>query len=198
MRKFKTALLSVLAFVLGLFCLASCGEKENSGEVNYAGTYKFESMVVTSEGATVTLKVGETYMGMISLSADFMVVELKADGTPLFLLAGHGQRTDIEQLSDKIQRHLLGFPVHIAYRAEHDDNVPDRACVQFGERACAGGFQNAEEQLGEFLRSSMVMESMRARITLSLRTPLPESRCARTKEPPMTSQDSPLCWNMPS
>ena len=49
-----------------------------------------------------------------------------------------------------------------------------------------------------FLRSSMVMESMRARITLSLRTPLPESRCARTKEPPMTSQDSPLCWNMPS
>ena len=87
MRKFKTALLSILALVLGLFCLASCGEKENSGEVNYAGTYKFESMVVTSEGATVTLKVGETYMGMISLSADFMVVELKADGSASLSMA---------------------------------------------------------------------------------------------------------------
>lgn len=84
MRKFKTALLSILAFVLGLFCLASCGEKENSGEVNHAGTYKFESMTMpdptsSEEGATITITVGQEMEGM-TFSADYMVIELKDGG----------------------------------------------------------------------------------------------------------------------
>lgn len=46
MKKFKLTLFSLLAFILGLFCLASCGERENSSaeSKSYAGTYKFQAL----------------------------------------------------------------------------------------------------------------------------------------------------------
>lgn len=100
MKKLKAALLSLLAFVVGAFCLVACGETNDSGstdsgagdsvnsassaEIVYTGTYKFESMTMpdptsSEEGATITITVGQEYMGM-SLSANFMVIELKDGG----------------------------------------------------------------------------------------------------------------------
>lgn len=53
MKKFKLTLFSLLAFILGLFCLASCGERENSSaeSKSYAGTYKFQALRMEVGGA---------------------------------------------------------------------------------------------------------------------------------------------------
>jgi hypothetical protein len=90
MRKIKVFLVSLLAMVLGLFCFVACGEG------NIEGTYKFSSITmqnpmydaenpVSGVEEYITVKVGEMFdptgSGMgITFSADFMVVELKADG----------------------------------------------------------------------------------------------------------------------
>lgn len=73
MKKLKLALLSLLAFVVGAFCLVACGES------NYEGTYKFASVTMSENGTTTTIKVGETYEGR-TLTEDFMVIELKNGG----------------------------------------------------------------------------------------------------------------------
>ena len=76
MKKAAIIVVAVLAIVLSVVCLTGC-----VGEVE--GTYKFYSM--TTDG--VTLKVGQTYMGLIQLSEDFMTVELKKDGSCTFTVA---------------------------------------------------------------------------------------------------------------
>ena len=81
MKKVKAVLFSVLVFVVGLFCLVGCGKAEKTG------VYKFESMTVTQGGVSTTLKVGETYLGMISLTEDFVSIELKEDGTVAAVIA---------------------------------------------------------------------------------------------------------------
>ena len=81
MKKVKAVLFSVLVFVVGLFCLVGCGKEEKTG------VYKFESMTVTQGGVSTTLKVGETYLGMISLTEDFVSIELKEDGTVTAVIA---------------------------------------------------------------------------------------------------------------
>ena len=70
MKKLKVCLAAVIAAVLCVCCLAACG-----GGVE--GTYKFNSMTVEGQ----TLKAGESYMGIIRLSEEFVVLELKQDGT---------------------------------------------------------------------------------------------------------------------
>lgn len=70
MKKVKLWLATVVALVLGVCCLAACGS-------GVEGTYKFYSMTVEGQ----TLKAGESYMGVINLSEEFFVLELKGDGT---------------------------------------------------------------------------------------------------------------------
>ncbi len=70
MKQVKVWLAAVVALILGVCCLAACGS-------GVEGTYKFYSMTVEGQ----TLKAGESYMGIINLSEDFFVLELKSDGT---------------------------------------------------------------------------------------------------------------------
>lgn len=64
------AIISVL--VLGVM-LAGCSS-------NAAGTYKFQSMKYSEGGMEMNYEVGKEIMG-VSISEDFMVLELKDDGT---------------------------------------------------------------------------------------------------------------------
>lgn len=50
MKRLKLALVTLLAFLVGVFGLVACGKDK---EVSYPGTYKFESMRVTTGGMTV-------------------------------------------------------------------------------------------------------------------------------------------------
>lgn len=70
MKKVKVWLAALVALVVGVCCLAACGS-------GVEGTYKFYSMTVEGQ----TLHAGESYMGVIQLSEDFVVLELKKDGT---------------------------------------------------------------------------------------------------------------------
>lgn len=81
MKRLKATLLAVLVAVLGLMCLTACGAKE--------GVYKFSYMKMTQGAMTIEIKAGESYMGM-TLSEDFMVLELKEDGTATMSVDGMG------------------------------------------------------------------------------------------------------------
>lgn len=75
MKKLKLFAVMLVTAIVGVFCLVACGE------TSQAGKYKFYSISGTEDGVEINLKVGDTYMGMISLSEDFMVIELKDDGS---------------------------------------------------------------------------------------------------------------------
>ena len=72
---------AVLALVLGVVLFAAC---DNGG---VEGTYKFSSMTVEMDGETKEIKVGESYDGM-TVSADYMVLEIKSDGTISMTMGG--------------------------------------------------------------------------------------------------------------
>ena len=82
MKKKLTWLLALVVMVVGLFALTACGSKE--------GVYKFYSMKVDEGGVSVELKAGEKFMGFITLSEDFMTIELKEDGSVTMTVAGEG------------------------------------------------------------------------------------------------------------
>ncbi len=73
MKKFVAL---VLTFVVCMCCIGLIG---CSSKVN--GTYKFKSMSGEVGGVKIDLEVGEEFMGMITLTEDFMTVEFKDDGT---------------------------------------------------------------------------------------------------------------------
>ncbi len=76
MKKATIIVVAVLAIVLSVVCLTGCVSGAE-------GTYKFYSM--TTDG--ITLKAGQSYMGLIQLSEDFITVELKKGGTCIFTIA---------------------------------------------------------------------------------------------------------------
>ena len=76
MKRTKSFLLTVLMGVFLCLCFAFTG---CSGKME--GTYKFKSMSYNQGGVSVELKVGEKFMGAITLSEDFMTVTLNEDGT---------------------------------------------------------------------------------------------------------------------
>lgn len=82
MKKIKSAFLSVLVLLVGLFCFAACGKAD------VAGTYRFSSMTMTQNGMEITLQAGEQFMGMITLNEDFVTLTLNEDGSMSMTLAG--------------------------------------------------------------------------------------------------------------
>jgi len=89
MKKTLVALLAIVS-VFCTFCLTACG---GSKEASIAGTYKFFSMTETYNGETETTNVGdEIYPGII-ITEDFMVVELKEDGTFIAMMEGEESGT---------------------------------------------------------------------------------------------------------
>lgn len=77
MKKIVVGVAVALATLIMCMCFAACSS-------SVAGTYKFQSMSMSQGGATVEIKVGEQYMGMITLNEDAVVVTLNEDNTVEF------------------------------------------------------------------------------------------------------------------
>lgn len=75
MKKITMWLLSLVVAVAGLCAFVACGNKD------ITGTYKFQSLKMTEGGMTIELKVGEKFMGLVELTEDYAVFEIKEDGT---------------------------------------------------------------------------------------------------------------------
>ena len=77
MTKRKGFIGVVLTVMLFLVCLLvpACSAKSQ------AGTYKFNRMTGDMGGMSVDLEVGEEFMGMITLTEDYMTITLNEDGT---------------------------------------------------------------------------------------------------------------------
>ena len=75
MKRTRSVFGAIIASICLCFCFlfSGCGSK-------IEGTYKFQSMTYQEGGVSVELKVGEEFMGMMTLSEDFMVVTLSEDG----------------------------------------------------------------------------------------------------------------------
>ena len=71
-KKFFRALFLGLILCI-CFAFGGCAKAE--------GVYKFSKMSYSEGGVQVELEVGEKYMGMITLSEDFMTITLNDDGT---------------------------------------------------------------------------------------------------------------------
>ena len=52
-------------------------------------------MKTQTNGMTVELTVGETYMGMITLTEEFMVIDVKEDGTFTMTTSAMGENTSV-------------------------------------------------------------------------------------------------------
>lgn len=88
MKKILSVCLS-LCLVLSLsLMLTACGNK-------YVGTWKFYSLKTQTNGMSVELTVGETYMGMITLTEEFMVIDVKEDGTFAMSTSAMGENTSV-------------------------------------------------------------------------------------------------------
>ena len=73
MKKLTLWFVTMLTVLATVGCLVACG--------GVAGTYKFYSLKVEQAGIGIELKVGEKYLGVLTLSEDIMVFELGSDGS---------------------------------------------------------------------------------------------------------------------
>ncbi len=85
MRKIKSILSVALMSVVLCFCLLFGGCSKD-----IEGTYKFKSMKYNQGGMTLELEVGEEFMGMLTLSEDFVTLTLNDDGTAIMSMATEG------------------------------------------------------------------------------------------------------------
>ena len=86
MKRTKLFLSAILAGVLSCFCLLFSGCFLLPAPTIH-GTYKFQSMSYKQNGVEINIKVGEEFMGMMTLSEDFMVITLNEDGTAILTTA---------------------------------------------------------------------------------------------------------------
>ena len=130
MKKLKT-LLCVLLTLLSTCCLflfSGCNVPLNELPINLsgcnaipnlipekkiAGVYKFYSYTETADGMSVELKVGEKFMGVLTLTEDFITVTLNEDGTASMRTTEEGQQivetgTWKESASDTVILHFYG------------------------------------------------------------------------------------------
>ncbi|MBQ2740597.1 MAG: hypothetical protein IJF39_03125 [Clostridia bacterium] len=82
-RFFNAIAVGIIFCICCLFC--GCAKAE--------GTYKFSKMSYTENGILVELEAGEKFMGMMTLSEDFMVLTLNADGTATLKINSDGEET---------------------------------------------------------------------------------------------------------
>lgn len=80
-KKIAISLVSLMAILVLAFSMSACA-------TNFVGTYKIDSMVVKSDGEQITIKVGEEIMNGITLTEDYMVIEVKDDNTFTITVAG--------------------------------------------------------------------------------------------------------------
>ncbi len=94
MKKLSTIVLTLALLACALFSLTACGKVE--------GLYKFESLTYTESGISVTINAGEELRG-ITITEDFMSVELKSDGTAILISFGETNYSTWTQDGDKIK-----------------------------------------------------------------------------------------------
>ena len=77
MKKLRTLTIALcVALVACACCMMTACTKPN-----FAGTYKFESMHMVSGGMTLDYAVGQEITPGVAITEDFMVLELREDGT---------------------------------------------------------------------------------------------------------------------
>ena len=101
-KRMVLAVVSLIsALILGVM-LAACS-------TSVVGTYKFVSTVTTVNGeVTEEVKVGDT-QGGLTVTADFMVIELKEDNTFTMTQVGYEQTGTWEQDGNKITLTITGI-----------------------------------------------------------------------------------------
>lgn len=78
MKKILVTIMSALLLVCSVI-MVGCG--------SVAGTYKFESLSGSEGGIEINIEAGEEFMGM-TITEDFMVIELKEDGSCVMTMYG--------------------------------------------------------------------------------------------------------------
>lgn len=71
----KKVLMMLVVAILSVTCFAFTGCSK------IEGTYKFKSMSGKMDGMEISLEVGEKFMGMITLTEDYLTLTLNEDGT---------------------------------------------------------------------------------------------------------------------
>ncbi len=80
MKRTKLFLIATLTGVLTCLCFMLSGCFLLPAPTIH-GTYKFQSMSYKQNGVEINIEVGEEFMGMMTLSEDFMIIVLNEDGT---------------------------------------------------------------------------------------------------------------------
>ncbi|MDY6023475.1 MAG: hypothetical protein SPJ19_01530 [Candidatus Borkfalkiaceae bacterium] len=90
MNRTKRLFLLLFICVIATFSLllTACGGKVE-------GTYKFKTLSYQEGGMTIELEAGEKFMGMITLTEDFAVLTLNADGSAVMTMKADGEETSI-------------------------------------------------------------------------------------------------------
>ncbi len=83
MKKLTVWLSTLIVAIIGVCCLVACGGDP-------VGTYKFDSMSGKMEGLEINVKVGDKLMGVVELTEDYMVLEIKEDNT--FTMTAMGEK----------------------------------------------------------------------------------------------------------
>ena len=91
MKRTKLFLSAMLAGVLSCLCFLLSGCFLLPAPTIH-GTYKFQSMSYKQNGVEINIEVGEEFMGMMTLSEDFMVIVLNEDGTATLTAASMDSR----------------------------------------------------------------------------------------------------------
>ena len=88
MNRTKRLFLQLFICVIAMFSLllTACGG-------NVEGTYKFKKLSYQEGGITIELEAGEKFMGMMTLSEDFAVLTLNANGSAVMTINAEGEET---------------------------------------------------------------------------------------------------------
>ncbi len=81
-------------FVVMCFALTGCGKE-------LEGTYKFSKLEYNAEGMNVSVKAGEQFMGMMTLTEDYVKVTLNKDGTAEMVMDGETSNGTWSKKDDK-------------------------------------------------------------------------------------------------
>lgn len=92
----------ILTVIMGLI-LSVCCFTLTACSTNVCGTYKFKSMSGDMNGMKIDVSVGEKLMGMITLTEDYMMLDVKEDGTCVLTLAGENNPGKWEKDGDKLK-----------------------------------------------------------------------------------------------
>ena len=88
MNRTKKLFLKLFICVIAMFSLllTACGG-------NVEGTYKFKKLSYQEGGITIELEAGEKFMGIMTLSEDFAVLTLNANGSAVMSINAEGEET---------------------------------------------------------------------------------------------------------